>query len=102
MKARQMGGACAVAIALLTTGAITGSGAAMADDHQAPSRVDDHQAPSRLTVCGTGPVYRSSHVRIDIKCDIKVNVERRKDKHEPADYVADDQLLENMDELAAQ
>ncbi|MFC5829541.1 hypothetical protein [Nonomuraea insulae] len=93
MKARQMGGACAVAIALLTTGAITGSGAAMADDHQAPSRV---------TVCGTGPVYRSSHVRIEVKCDIRVNVERRKHTDEPADYVADDQLLENMDELAEQ
>lgn len=97
MKARQIGGACAVAIALLTAGAITGSGAAIADDRQAPSRV---------TVCGTGPVYHSSQVRIEIKCDIKVDFERRKHMQETGDYagdvVADDHLLENLDTLADQ
>ena len=85
MKARQMGGACAVAIVLLTAGAITGSAAAMADDRL------DRQPENKVMVCSTGPVYRSSHVRVDIKCDIKVDVddERRRHKHDHADFVGD-------------
>ncbi|MGW0804440.1 hypothetical protein [Nonomuraea sp. NPDC002799] len=96
MKARQMGGACAVAIALLTTGAITGSGAAMADDRPTPSRV---------TVCGTGPVYRSAHVRIEIKCDIRVDFERRRrmqDNADNADNANDALLPESLDAVADQ
>ncbi|GAA1645726.1 hypothetical protein GCM10009733_048570 [Nonomuraea maheshkhaliensis] len=91
MKARQMSGAFAVAVALLAAGAITGPGAAMAEDRQ---------SPNVFTVCGTGPVYRSAHVHIDTKCDIKVNVERPRLMQHSADYVAEDLALEDADAQA--
>jgi hypothetical protein len=79
MKARQISGACAAAIVLLTAGAVTSSGAAMADDRQ---------SPDRIAVCSTGPVYRSSHVDIDITCRfrIDVDVDRHRSRHDTADY----------------
>ncbi|MEV5495832.1 hypothetical protein AB0M50_10575 [Nonomuraea fuscirosea] len=87
MKARQMSGACAAAVALLAVGAITGPGAAMADDRQ---------SPNVFTVCGSGPVYRSAHVHIDTKCYIKISVERSRRMQHSADHIADDVMLENM------
>ncbi|MFC4120964.1 hypothetical protein [Nonomuraea zeae] len=92
MKARQIGGACAAAIVMLTAGAITGSGAAMAEE----------QPPSRVALCSTGPIYRSAHVRVDIKCDIKVEFERRRYMPNAADYVGEAILTEGQDPLANQ
>ncbi|MGW4795486.1 hypothetical protein ACWEPC_24030 [Nonomuraea sp. NPDC004297] len=96
MKARQMGGACAVAAALLAAGAITASGAALADDH--------HQPTNRITVCSTGPVDRSAHVRVDVKCDIKVKVDVDRHRHmrEAGEYFGDTLEAERLDALAYQ
>lgn len=62
MNARQIGAASAAAIALLTSGAITGSSAAMADDRGTPL----------FNICSTGPVYRSAYVRVDVRCTLRI------------------------------